>query len=85
MLGIKTRPRPNSIFYLKKSKRVSVSWIWAVHGPRAVRLGIIAPPNDVRKRAIIKELLLSRSDDVSHELDRLSEEGFYVEQWWIEE
>lgn len=46
--------RPVSVHYHGKYGRVSVSWRWTATGENAIKLGIIASPNDLVKRKRVK-------------------------------
>ena len=85
-LGVKVRHGPASIYYHKKSESVSVAWICHTKGSdEAMKLSMIAPPNDVKKRAVMREWIRNNSEDAIRTYKELTGKGVEVQQWWLEE
>ena len=84
-LGIESSRTPVCVSFYPKSGRVSVSWQWAVYGDDAVRLAIIAPPNDVVKRNILASWLRRIPSRVEGIITELEGEGMKLNRWWVRE
>ena len=85
-LGIKVRCVPVSVFYHGKTGRVSVAWvIHTASAEEAMKLAMIAPPNDVKKREIIRDWLRSIPEDVKRVQAELVRSGVEVRKWWIDQ
>ncbi len=81
--GVEMEAKANTIRYFKKSKKVSVAWVArTINSYEMVKLGILAPPNDVRKRKIVRDSLRKRSKMVKKAMRELAEKGMRVEEWW---
>ncbi len=79
-LGVKVVVSPYSIRYHQKTARVSVSWVARtanIH--EAMKLAMVAPPNDVKKRKIMRASLRRRIHD------EFANNGIDLEKWWIED
>ncbi|MFW9845310.1 MAG: hypothetical protein ACFFD6_01070 [Candidatus Thorarchaeota archaeon] len=74
---------PVSVSYYNKTGRVSVAWRWTVTGDDAIRLAIIAPPNDSEKRGILRNWLLCIPEEVSRIEDELTTQNIEFKRWWI--
>ena len=84
-LGVNLVDSPVSVHYHGITGNVTVSWRWTTAGEKeAMKLAIIAPPNDVRKRAILKRWLLENSAEVERLFKELASQGLNVQRWWIE-
>ena len=83
-IGLETTPNPDSIFYHRASQQVTVSWSAYVTGEQAIRMGIVAPPNDAVKRKIMREWLLNNPEDVSRIVRELESSSIAVRRWWLE-
>jgi transcriptional/translational regulatory protein YebC/TACO1 len=82
--GIKVRCVPASVFYHGKTGRVSVAWvIHTASADEAMKLAMIAPPNDVKKRGILQDWLRSIPEDVRKVQAELVRSGIEAEKWWI--
>lgn len=85
-LGIKVRYVPASVFYHGKTGRVSVAWvIHTASANEAMKLAMIAPPNDVKKRGILEDWLRSIPEDVKRIQAELVLSGIEAEKWWIDQ
>jgi hypothetical protein len=84
-LEIKTVKAPISVNYYHKSGRVSVAWKWTVTGDDAIKLAIIAPPNDAVKRGVLRKWLRSIPLDVEGILLDLELKGLKPNHWWKRE
>jgi hypothetical protein len=83
ILGIKDHKTPGTIRYHKRSGRVSVAWNLYPKGLReTIKLAIIAPPNDVRKRELVRNLLSSQSRLVRQVQQELSKKRIRIHEWW---
>ncbi len=84
-LGVGIVDSPVSVHYHKKSGNVTVSWRWTTAGEtEAMKFAIIAPPNDVRKRAILKKWLQENAAEVERIFKELESQGLDVQRWWID-
>jgi hypothetical protein len=80
MLGVRIAVSPGTIRLMKKTDRVSVSWYARTRFVSdMVKLGLIAPPNDVRKREILKEYLRPRQDLVRKIEAKLKKRGVKIQ------
>jgi hypothetical protein len=85
-LGIRLNDTPVSVFHHEKSKNVTVSWRWTTAGEiYAMRFAIIAPPNDVKKRRILRKWLLENRETTEKMHRQLSSRDVEVNRWWIDE
>ena len=85
-LGVKVVVSPYSIRYHQKTGRVSVSWVARtanIH--EAMKLAMVAPPNDVKKRKIMRASLKSKPDEVRRIHDEFADNGIDLKKWWIED
>ncbi|MFW9804642.1 MAG: hypothetical protein ACFFFC_18435, partial [Candidatus Thorarchaeota archaeon] len=82
-MGVTAVKTPVSVSYYNKSGRVSVAWRWTVTGNEAIKLAIIAPPNDVEKRGILRNWLLSIPEEVLRIENELTIRGIEFKRWWI--
>ena len=82
-LGINYRPKPYTIRYHKRTGRVSVAWT-AVPDEllESIKIMIIAPPNDIIKRAKVKDIIKSHSEYVVKALKQFKNQGLDVDRWW---
>ncbi|MGY5852368.1 MAG: hypothetical protein RTU92_02245, partial [Candidatus Thorarchaeota archaeon] len=85
-LGIKVLAVPYDIRYFRKSGRVSVAWsARTANSEEALKLAIIAPPNDVKKREILKRWIRSKLIDADKYWNEFVRKGFEIERWWLDE
>ncbi|MHA1588220.1 MAG: hypothetical protein ACTSV9_05520 [Candidatus Thorarchaeota archaeon] len=85
-LGVKVVVSPYSIRYHQKTGRVSVSWVARtanIH--EAMKLAMVAPPNDVKKRKIMRASLRSKPDEARRIYNEFADNGIDLEKWWIED
>ena len=86
ILGVKIVKKPVSVFYQKRTGAVTVAWVVRTANKiEALRLGMIAPPNDVRKRRVIQKSILDNPDTVDKILAEYAERGIKVRRWWNDE
>ena len=86
ILGVKVAKKPVSVFYQKRTGAVTVAWVVRTANKiEALRLGMIAPPNDVRKRRVIQKSILDNPDTVDKILAEYAERGIKVRRWWNDE
>jgi len=84
-LGVKLVDSPISVHYHGKTRNVTVSWRWRTAGEEQARkLAIIAPPNDVRKRDILKKWLQENPEETERIFKELESQGLDVHRWWID-
>ncbi|MHA2133897.1 MAG: hypothetical protein ACW99J_08505, partial [Candidatus Thorarchaeota archaeon] len=81
-LGVSTVTKPVSVFYFEKTGKVSVSWRWTAFYDDAMKLAMIAPPNDTKKQGILRQWLLGNLEDVRRLQKELSHSGTEFETWW---
>jgi hypothetical protein len=82
-LHVKTVPTPDQIRYFTKTGRVSVSWQGrTANSIEAMKLAIVAPPNDVNKRSLLEEWLRSNPDDVEEVCQYYMTKGITLHRWW---
>ncbi len=85
-LRVRLSVSPVSVHYHRKSGNVTVSWRWTTAGEKeAMKLAIIAPPNDVRKRAILKKWLRDNTEDAERVFKELESQWLNVQRWWVDE
>ena len=86
IIGIKIVTTPDQIRYFTKTGRVSVSWqARTANSIEAMKLAIIAPPNDVKKRNFLRGWLRSKSDEVEEICKYLAENNLEFRKWWVDE
>jgi hypothetical protein len=85
-LGIKVRHGPVSVYYHKKTERVTVAWIChTATSDEAMKLSMIAPSNDIKKRAIMREWIRNNPEDAERIYSELKRLNIEVHTWWYEE
>ncbi|MFW9888257.1 MAG: hypothetical protein ACFFER_08750 [Candidatus Thorarchaeota archaeon] len=83
-LEIKISIDPSNIRYYRRSGRVSIAWTARTKGVlQAMKLAIIAPPNDVKKRTLLRNVLRRKSKFVEQALLELRDSGVDIEEWWL--
>jgi hypothetical protein len=84
-LGVGVVDSAVSVFYHKKSGNVTVSWRWKTADEKEARkLAIIAPPNDVKKREVLRKWLLENPEKTARMYRELRSQGLNVSRWWID-
>jgi hypothetical protein len=79
-LGIKVETYPKDITYSKTTERFSINWAaYAYRKKDKLRWGLLAPPNDERKRKKLDVWFAKHSDDVEQMKKQLESEGFELE------
>ena len=79
-LGVNIETYPKDVTFSKTTGRFSINWV--AHSYRKddlLRWGLLAPPNDERKRKKLDDWLAKYPDDVERMKKRLEEEGFELE------
>jgi hypothetical protein len=85
-LGVNVVPKPYMIRFYPKTGRVSAAWQARTQNIReAIKLAILAPPNDSKNRKSVKKLLKNRSKEVESTITELMENGLDLTKWWEEE
>lgn len=84
-LGVELAVSPAIIRYLKKTGRVTVAWYAKTKTiDEMIKLGLIAPPNDIKKRTILKDFLWDKIDRVLEIKTMLDEQQIVTSDWWRE-
>jgi len=61
-LGVRMRVYPECTTLYEKTGRVSIKWVATTQGIRnAIKLFMIAPPNDIRKNKIVQDWIATRA------------------------
>lgn len=82
-IGVDMNARPYAIRYFKKSGKITVEWIARTNGLYdMIKLAIVAPPNDVIKREILRDVLRKNKDHVNKAIQELTARGILVNTWW---
>ncbi len=82
-LGVDVETKPYMIRYYPKSGRVSVAWNARTSSIKeCVKLGILAPPNDTKKKEILRRILKSRPDEVESAIGEIENMGLEFDKWW---
>jgi len=85
-LGVDFIKEPQSVFYHKRTGAVTVSWsARTANKIEAIRLAMIAPPNDVTKRRVMLKSILDNPDTVQKILSENTEQGIDIKKWWSDE
>ncbi len=85
-LGIRYQRKPYAIRYHKRTRRVSVAWTAEpVTILESIKLGMIAPPNDVVKKKIVKEIIKNHPKYVEEAISHLGSHEVEVDKWWEDE
>ena len=82
-LGVKVEVKPSDIKYYPKTRRVTA--IWQAHTiglKEAIKLGIVAPPNDIAKRTKMKIMISGHSTKRRETLIELKRNNIKFDQWW---
>ncbi|MFW9851235.1 MAG: hypothetical protein ACFFF4_19070 [Candidatus Thorarchaeota archaeon] len=83
-LGVNIRIIPDTIAAYEKTGRVSVKWKASTKRIEdTIRLGILCPLNDVRKREKMKNLLLKNQDLVEEICEDFKRRDFDFDEWWM--
>jgi hypothetical protein len=81
--GIEMEIQPRFVRFYENSGRVSVYWeAKTASWKDAFRWGIIAPPNDERKRSVIRSWFERRPNDLDVICKELRSEGHDYREWW---
>ena len=84
-VGIECKASPISIHFHGKSNSVTVSWrLKTASREEAIRLAILAPPNDEIKRRKMREWLRSIPDRVEEMYRQILKNGVTPRRWWLE-
>jgi len=84
-LGVELSVAPICVHYHKKTGNVTVSWRWTTAGEKeAMKLAIIAPPNDVKKKSILGKWLLENPEETEKMYRELRSQDIDVSRWWID-
>ncbi len=76
-LGINVETYPKDVTYSKTTGRFSVNWAaYAYRKKDILRWGLLAPPNDERKKKKLEDYFAEHSDDVEQTKSQLESEGF---------
>lgn len=82
-LGVDVDVKPSDIKYYPKTGRVTA--IWQAHTiglKEAIKLGIVAPPNDSIKKAKAKRMISGNSVQRRIALIELKDSNIECEKWW---
>ncbi len=83
-LGVKVAISPGTLRLMRKSDRVSISWYARTRTiDDMIRLALIAPPNDVRKRRLLSGYLEERHEQVSQIRAELIRRGVKIQKGGI--
>jgi DNA-binding CsgD family transcriptional regulator len=86
ILGIDLIKEPQSIFYHKRTNSITVSWsARTANINEAIKIAMIAPPNDVKKRKVVRKAILNNPDIVDGILSYYANRGIDVKKWWDSE
>ena len=82
-LGVSMESKPCTVRYFNKTGKVTISWV-ARTGTidDTIRLGIIAPPNDVKKRHVLKQIMMTKPRLVARTLRNLTKDDIAFDIWW---
>ncbi|MDF1539294.1 MAG: hypothetical protein P1Q69_10380 [Candidatus Thorarchaeota archaeon] len=84
-IGVKTNTVPYTIRYHYKSGRVSVAWYITTAGVyHAIKMAMIAPSNDIKRRQIMRDAIRKRPKLVKKILEELKSVGIHINKWWIQ-
>ncbi len=79
-LGVKIARSPGTLRLMRRTDRVSISWYARTKTiDDMIRLALIAPPNDVKKKELLKRYLGKRAERVSKIKDNLTREGVKIQ------
>ena len=85
-IGVEMKVTPRTVHYFKKTGRVTVAWeIRTARVQEAVKLAIIAPPDDVKKRDAARRILARNPEHVKDALKWFADRGVNMEPWWTGE
>jgi len=83
-LSIKTHSTPMVIRYSLRTGRISVYWkIKTTNKVDDVKWAIACPPNDIRKRNIVKTWLKKHESIIDSAKQELEEKGISYDEWWF--
>jgi hypothetical protein len=82
-LGVGAVAVPSDVRYYPKTGRVTAVWQAYTTGLKeAIKLGVIAPPNDIQKRRQMRDLITGRPRTLKIVLRELEKKGMSYEKWW---
>jgi hypothetical protein len=83
-LGVDINTEPYTIRFHRGTGRVSVAWVATTSSIyNTIKLAMIAPPNDIKKKAILRSAIRSRPEYVSKIKKELHIQGLDLESWWV--
>lgn len=84
-LGVNMEVNPSVIRIYPNTNRVTITWQARTIGiEETLKLGIIAPPNDVQKKEKVRMMIQNHSDEMNGALDSLRKQSMGFDRWWDE-
>jgi hypothetical protein len=85
-LGVEYRSKPYTIRFHERTSRVSVAWTAEPESLlESIKLGMMAPSNDVVKKKIMKEIIKSHPKYVREAMKHFRSHEIEVHKWWDDE
>ncbi|MFX1561081.1 MAG: hypothetical protein ACFFBL_10885 [Promethearchaeota archaeon] len=82
-LGIEYRSKPYTIRFHERTCRVSVAWTAEPETLlESVKLGMMAPPNDVVKKEIMRDIIKEHPKYVAEAMKQIKGYKFELNRWW---
>ena len=82
-LGVNVLEYPTVIHYYSGSGRVTVAWHARTKGVKnAIMLGIVSPPNDIRKRNKMRKMMSKYREVMNEVIRELKKKGIDFHRWW---
>lgn len=82
-IRVNMEAKPYAIRYFKKTGKVTVAWVVrTTQTYEMLKFAIVAPPNDVVKRKILRDALQKNKGLVNKALKELTNQGIVVVEWW---
>jgi|GEM_PF-6754523 len=84
-MGIEVEPKPRDVRYYAGTGRVTTTWQARTPGLKeALKLGIIAPPNDIKNRQKVRNMILNHPMKMKEALRDLRGKNVEFKIWWEE-
>jgi hypothetical protein len=82
-LGIEYRSKPYTIRFHERTGRVSVAWTAEPETLlESVKLGMMAPPNDMVKKEIMRDIIKKHPNYVAEAMKHIKGHKFELNKWW---
>jgi hypothetical protein len=86
LLGVEMGVMPTCVQWDRWTRRIDVAWTARTTNVlEAVKLGILAPPEDATKRDLVRRMLSEKRWCVKRALNQFWDNEVEFEEWWVNE